>query len=219
MRSILEDEVQLGRREATAPQIELQHINLKLWLKDSESVDLDPIIPIFHSWIQKRPFDELLLDVADYRHVPDGPGVVLIGHEADYSVDQTDGRLGVKYNRKALVEGSNQDRLAQAAQSALVAARRLEEDAALEGKLRFSGRDIEVWINDRFLAPNRAETRKAVEPEFRTFFDRLFVGQEYSLSFSTDPTKDSRRLFGASVSSQKAFSISELLENLNWQAR
>ena len=32
---------------------------------------------------------------------PAGPGVMLIGHQADYSVDNTDDRLGVRYNRKA----------------------------------------------------------------------------------------------------------------------
>src|SRR5260370_24044056 len=84
--------------------INLQHINVKLVLKDSDSLDhgrdLDPVIPVFHSWIQQQAFDELLLDVADYRHVEGGPGILLIGHEADYSLDNTDNRLGVRYNRK-----------------------------------------------------------------------------------------------------------------------
>src|SRR5438309_7406771 len=123
MRSILEEQ----------PAVELQHINVKLLLHDNG--DLDPVIPVFHSWIQKQIFDELLLDVADYRHVKDGPGVILIGHEADYSIDQTDGRLGIRYNRKAALSGSNQDRLEQAVRSALSAIQHLESDPRLEGKL------------------------------------------------------------------------------------
>ena len=79
----------------------LQHVNVKLLIEDSGEVDLEPLIPIFHRWIQDRARPELLLDIADYRHVPDGPGVVLIGHDANYSVDNTDNRLGVRYNRKA----------------------------------------------------------------------------------------------------------------------
>ena len=43
--------------------------------------------------------------MADYRHVPEGPGVMLIGHQANYSVDNTDNRLGVRYNRKEPLEG------------------------------------------------------------------------------------------------------------------
>jgi hypothetical protein len=214
MRSILEDEALVENRERQSQHVELQHINLKLLLKVSVKLDLDPIIPIFHSWIQNQVFDELLLDVADYRHVPNGPGVVLIGHEADYSIDNTDGRLGVRYNRKVLVDGSNQDRLEQATRAVLHAAKRLEEDASLQQELRFNGRDIELSINDRLLAPNCEDTRKAIEPDFRMFFGRLFVGDQYSLSYSSDATKDSRRLFGASVSSGKAFSLTELLENL-----
>lgn len=216
MRSILEDEAVVDNREAQSQHVELQHINLKLLLKVSGDVDLDPVIPIFHGWIQNQVFDELLLDVADYRHVPNGPGIVLIGHEADYSIDNdnTDGRLGVRYNRKAVVDGSNQDRLEQAARAMLHAARRLAEDATLQQTLRFNGHDIELSINDRLLAPNSEDTRKAIEPDFRTFFDRLFRGNEYSLSYSSGPTNDSRRLFGAFVSSQKAFSVTELLGNL-----
>ena len=60
---------------------------MKLFLADAASLDLEPLIPIFHSWITGGAFNEMLLDVADYRHVPSGPGVVVIGHEADYSVD------------------------------------------------------------------------------------------------------------------------------------
>src|SRR5947209_3852895 len=140
MRSILEDEAPVENREPQSRHVELQHINLKLLLKVSGGVDLDldPILPIFHGWIQNQVFDELLLDVADYRHVPNGPGVVLIGHEADYSIDNTDGRLGVRYNRKALVNGSNQDRLEQATRAVLLAVKLLEEDASLQQKLRFN---------------------------------------------------------------------------------
>ena len=203
-------------REPQSRHVELQHINLKLLLKVSADLDLDldPIIPIFHGWIQNQVFDELLLDVADYRHVPNGPGVVLIGHEADYSIDNTDGELGVRYNRKAPVNGSNQHRLEQAGRAVLHAAKRLEEDASLQQKLRFNGHHIELSINDRLLAPNSEDIRKAIEPDFRMFFGRLFGGDQYSLSYSSDPTKDSRRLFGAFVNSQKAFSVTELLENL-----
>src|SRR5919198_4013028 len=105
--------------------IELQHINVKLFVNDPEKVDVQAVVPLFHRWIQGQIFDELLLDVADYSHVPDGPGVVLIGHEADYALDNTEGRLGVRYNRKASLPGCNRDRLIQATRAALNAFQRL----------------------------------------------------------------------------------------------
>jgi hypothetical protein len=190
--------------------VELQHINVKLLLSNAEDLDLDRVIPIFHSWIQGQLTDELLLDVADYRHVYGGPGIVLIGHEADYSLDNTDNRLGVRYNRKTVLQGSNEERLAQAADAALSACQRLQEDKRLERKLHFNGQGIEIVINDRLLAPNREETREALSPDLQAFSYRLFGGSKYSLSYGTDP----RRLLTIFLNASRPFAIEELLENL-----
>src|SRR5258707_15784535 len=161
-------------------QMELQHLNGKRLVRNPEEVDLEPLIPVFHGWIQDQVGEGLLLDIADYRHVDAGPGVVLIGHEGNYSVDNTDNRLGVRYNRKAALDGSNQDRLKQAARAALIACQRLEADSRLGGRLRFNGQEIEIFVNDRLLAPNCEATREAAGPDFQTFFQRLFRGREYS---------------------------------------
>src|SRR5207249_11305408 len=127
MRSILEEEV----------AVELQHVNVKLLLESPEDLNLDEVITVFHSWIQDQVCEGLLLDVTDYRHVHHGPGVVLIGHEADYCIDNTDGRLGIRYNRKARLDGSNRDRLAQGVRAVLAAAERLQQDIRLNGKCNF----------------------------------------------------------------------------------
>src|ERR1700741_2852788 len=123
--------------------MQLQHVNVKLLNKSQEEVSLEPLIPVFHSWIQGQVLEELLLDVADYRHVPGGPGVVLIGHQANYSVDDTDDRLGVRYNRKAEVDGGNHKALRQAMRANLIACQRLEAEPSLERKLQFNGQEIE----------------------------------------------------------------------------
>jgi hypothetical protein len=199
LRAILEEET----------AIELQHINIKLYLKN-EDVDLGTVIPIFHSWIQDQPFNELLIDVADYRHVHHGPGLMLIGHQADYSLDQTDGILGLLYNRKAPVAGTNLERLTQATLATLVAAQKLEADTRLNGRLRFNGYDLQMVVNDRLLAPNNESTRQAVEPDIQTFAINLFGHSGYSLSFNTDP----RRLLSATVHASRQFSVGELLKAL-----
>jgi hypothetical protein len=190
--------------------VDLQHVNVKLLLDHSADADLELLIPIFHSWIQAEAFDELLLDIADYRHVPAGPGVVLIGHEADYSVDNANDRLGLRYNRKAVLDGSNQDRLTQAARAALRACQRLVAEPRLQGKCHFNGHEMELFINDRLVAPNRAETRDATKQDFQIFFEKLFRGSEFTLAYESDP----RRLFGVSAKAAKSFSVSDLLANL-----
>src|SRR5882757_1808014 len=189
---------------------QLQHINVKLLVKNPVEVDLEPLIPVFHDWIQDPLPGELLLDIADYRHVPAGPGVVLIGHEGDYSVDNTDNRLGVRYNRKAALDGSNQDRLKQAARAALIACQRLEADSRLGGRLRFNGQEIEIFVNDRLLAPNCDATREAFNSDFQIFFQNLFRGREYSMSYGSDP----RKLFTVSVKAVQPFPLADLLEKL-----
>src|SRR5437762_2103927 len=134
MRAVLEEDT----------AIEVQHINVKLLLDNPEDLDLDAVVNVFHSWIQDQVGEEQLVDVADYRHVHHGPGVVLIGHEADYSIDNTDGRLGLRYNRKAAVAGSNQDRLIQSARAALLAAKCLQQDTSVNGNRNFNGSKIEL---------------------------------------------------------------------------
>ena len=200
MRSILEEEV----------AVELQHVNVKLLLENPAELNLDAVIPVFHSWIQGQVCEELLLDVTDYRHVHHGPGVVLIGHEADYSIDNTDGRLGIRYNRKAPLDGSNQDRLAQGVRAALAAAERLQQDIRLKGRLNFNGRAVEIFINDRLLAPNEPETRHALESEFESFTRDLFGGVKHTMTFESDQ----RRLFGATIKAEQPVNVVDFLENL-----
>ena len=69
----------------------LQHINIKFYLENPETVDLAEYSTVFNSWIQQKRLEGLLIDVADYLHVHHGPGIMLIGHEADYSLDNRAG--------------------------------------------------------------------------------------------------------------------------------
>jgi hypothetical protein len=191
--------------------MELQHVNVKLLLKNNGEIDLEPLIPVFHAWIQEQGWDELLLDVADYRHVYAGPGVILIGHEANYSVDNSGNRPGVRYNRKAALEGSNQDRLKQATAAALKACRRFESEPRLNSKILFNGQEIEISINDRLLAPNNPETRAGIQQDLASLLQELFAGGGYALSYENSP----RNLFSVSVKSSATFSVDELLQNLS----
>lgn len=190
---------------------EFQHINVKLFVQNPGDIDLDPLIPVFQTWIQDQGHGELLLDIADYRHVEAGPGVILIGHEGNYSVDNANNRLGVRYNRKAPLAGNNQDRLVQATRAALTACRRLEAEPLLGGKLRFNGHEMQIFINDRLLAPNNDETREAVREDFQSFFEKLFRAGEYSISYN----HNSRELFAVFVKTTQPSTVTELLERLS----
>jgi hypothetical protein len=189
--------------------MELQHVNVKVSVQSPGGLGLEGFIPVFHGWIQDQVLEELLIDVADYAHVINGPGVVLIGHPADYSIDNTGGRLGLRYNRKAPLSGSNFDRFKQASRAALNACQRLEENPQLKG-LRFNAGEIELLVNDRALAPNTPETRAACEPELREFFQWLYQ----PIGFALELEKDPRQRFGARAKAIGAVQLKPLLERL-----
>jgi hypothetical protein len=164
----------------------VQHVNVKIFAV-GPAIELDGAIPVFHRWIQDRVCEELLIDVADYRHVPAGPGVLLVGHEANYSLDLSFSRLGLLYNRKVRDEGSAQDNLVRSFRAALAACERLEQEPEFQGRLKFNAGDCEVILNDRLLAPNTEATWQALKPEFEKFFDSLYGGVSYTFESSKDP--------------------------------
>ena len=191
--------------------MEIQHVNLKLRLEHSGVVDLEPLIPIFHDWVREQSCEETLVDVADYRHVPAGPGILLVGHEADTSLDWSDDRLGVRYNRKARLGGANRDRFRQALHAVLTTCRKLEEDGRLEGKLGFESRAFELGVNDRLLAPNNQETYASLSPEIACFCDGLFGRNNYSATHQPDP----RRRFSVLVQTPLPMDRARLLAALS----
>jgi hypothetical protein len=124
---------------------------------------LEDFIPVFHGWIQRKAVDGLLVDVADYSHLPNSPGVVLVGHEADRAMDLVEGPLGLLYLRKR--PGAS---MKDAWRATLDSCAKLEDD--LKGRLSFTLEDALFIANDRLAAPNDEAGWKAVEPELRALF-------------------------------------------------
>jgi len=189
--------------------MELQHINLKFYIENPESLDLEKFHGVFNSWIQRSLTDDLLVDIAEYLHVHNGPGIMLIGHNANYSFDNTAGRLGLLYNRKELVEGTNRQKLAQAAHAALSAMRILEK----ENRVHFIGNEVQLIVNDRLVAPNTAETFAELKADLDAFFGTLFKGSNVTLVHSS--LSEPRARFTIDVRSASAFDIQSLLDNIS----
>lgn len=121
------------------------------------------LIPVFHRWIREDAVPGLLIDVADYSHLPQSPGVVLVGREADYALDATEGPVGLLLLRKTEQDGPAEERFAAVLKSALDAAEKLEKDPELAGKLRFRKNAALFVANDRLLAPNDDAAFKALQ--------------------------------------------------------
>lgn len=139
-------------------------VAVKLYLDDPGGIAPEAAIPIFHDWIRRGAVPGLLVDVADYSHVKDGPGVILVGHEADYALDLGEGRPGVLCRWKRGDEETAADRLAAALHGALQAAEAFESDPVFETAPHFGRAEALVSVEDRLAAPNSPETLDALRP-------------------------------------------------------
>jgi hypothetical protein len=176
--------------------MDIQHFRVKLFATPVSHPHLGAAIPIFHRWIQEKRVPETMIDVSDYEHVPEGPGVILVCHEAIYGLDQEKGKLGLLYNRRTALNGSVEDRLRQAVNAVESAATLLENEPEFAGTLHFDRQQWEVLVNDRALAPNNEATWKSLSPAIQTVFDLIIGAGRYSLQHHADP----RELFRVTVS-------------------
>jgi len=166
----------------------MEHVNIKIFATaDSSPVAFAEAIPVFHRWIQSRDLPELVIDVADYSHVPAGPGVLLIGHEANYALDNAGNRPGFLYSRKVADGASASDSLQRAYDSALTGSRRMEAEPEFQGKLKFNPKELEITLNDRLLYPNTEAGWKSVETALTAFLDGLYGARAYRVIRPSDP--------------------------------
>ena len=189
--------------------MDLQRIEIKFYLEDESSISAEDAFRVFNAWIPETS-GETLVDVADYSHVPDGPGTLLVGHEQNYALDRTDRRFGLYCSRKREVDGEIEDRLRSVLVTALQACRRLERESEFAGKLRFRGDELLLTVNDRLNAPNTEETAAVLEPHFRSVLGSMYTGAEVSIARDPDPGQR----FNLRVKVAGDFDVDTLLENV-----
>jgi hypothetical protein len=163
-------------------------IGAKLYARNPEVVEAAAYVPLFHGWIQQRGLDGVPIDVADYAHVPDGPGVMLIGHEADRAIDFGEGRPGVVYQRKRDLGGTLEERFALTLEAVDRTAADIEADPAAGGVV-FDRDEILVRINDRLAAPNDDDTLAAIRPALEAAIASVRPGRAARVTRVADDPK------------------------------
>jgi hypothetical protein len=191
-------------------EMQARKVQFKLFVESPGEVDIDSIVPVFHRWIREKAFDELLIDVTDYAHVPNGPALLLVGHGSDYAMDFAEGRPGLLYSRKREAPEDARACVLDALRRALSAARKLEEETSLPKPLRFRGDELLFRLNDRLLAPNTAETFSSVEPLLRDVLGKLYLG----VAFSLERIGTSRELFSVKATAPGAPGVGALLQRI-----
>jgi rhodanese-related sulfurtransferase len=152
-----------------------QRLVVKFPLADARPVEFGRVLALFHRFIQTRALEGLLIDVADYSHVPDGPGVMLIGHDVDYGIDLTEGQPGLRAVRKRCAGLELREGLRDALRKALIAIRAIEADGSTG--LAFSTGALVVQLLDRLHFPNddagHARAAAALEPLLAEVFGEV----------------------------------------------
>lgn len=147
---------------------------VKFFLDSQTPVDLSIFSNVFQRWIQQKALEGQLVDVADYRHVHNGPGILLIGHDSDYTIETRDGRLGLLYTRKRQVDADLASQLRASVRLALTACRLLEAEAAFQPRLKFRADEIEFRFADRLQLPNKPESFELVRDDLRAVLEDLY---------------------------------------------
>src|SRR5690242_9151819 len=139
--------------------MELYKLGIKFFASNGR-IDLTEFIPVFHEWIQKQIMEgHLLIDVHNYSHIHEGPGILLVAHEGNFSIDFTEGRMGFVYYRKQPFKT-----VADVVRPAAKGCRLLEEDPRMRGRLKFSTDEVVIFANDRLTAPNSGEIFSQLQP-------------------------------------------------------
>jgi len=167
--------------------MDLHKFCVKFFAEYPSAVRLDAFIPVYHRWIQKQAVEGMLVDVADYGHLPQGPGVMLIAHEADYGMDSSEGPLGMLYTRKTSSGGRLSDRIAGGFRAALGACVKLENEPEFQGKLKFKAGGAVFIANDRLNAPNSEEIFQALRSDLAAALAKVYPSAVELRRISTDP--------------------------------
>ena len=186
----------------------LQYINWKLHLNNPAEAEPDEFFKVFNGWIPDS--SEIFIDVADYKHVQDGPVTLLVGHFVNYSLDHTGRRLGLLSDYKQPMEGGNEDKLRSTLIGLLRVAKRLEEETGFTHRPKFNVGDMHFIVNSRALAPNTAETFAAVKPDLIKVLEKAFGAGNFTLDHSIDP----RQRFMVKVTTKNESALHDVLKRL-----
>lgn len=185
-----------------------EKLQIKFFAKPNPAFDVEAIVPVFHRFIREHAFDELMIDVADYKHVKNGPGIALVGDANDYFLDEGEGRAGLLFSRKRHGAGP-EGRLREGLARALKACSLLEAAPELGGKLTFATDEILIRLPDRLNAPNDDQTFAEVQSEVAAQLEKL-----YGAGSSIERGPAAPEALSLRVKAKSAPSLADLLSKL-----
>ena len=184
------------------PEPGLQKINIKLFLDAPTGFDSDFLLEVFGRW--RLETGEEIVDLADYAHVDDGPGCLLISHRWHFGIDFSGGKSGLYYSTRKGLSGGAYERFLQAFAGLIQKSRRLLAEKELPRSVKPRCGELEIVLNDRIIAPNTDPVDAELRPALEKVLEKLYGRGGSRIEREKDP---SRRL-GYSIHSPSAGSMS-----------
>lgn len=167
----------------------LQKLDLKLYLAVEPGLGRDEVsdrlIAVFGRW--RHDEGEDVVDLQDYAHVPNGPGIVLVSKRWVLSIDWTDNQPGVLLSTRRRLEGTMSERFAQATRLLFEKATRLMKEEELKDIVRPRCGELSIAVNDRLLFPNSDAADGELRPEVLALVERLYPGAHCEIERVSDP--------------------------------
>jgi hypothetical protein len=173
--------------------MELQKVSLKILSDAPVTLNLDPFLQIFGRW---RVQD--WVDLADYAHMTRGPGIVLIGHRANFSFDLGTSAPGILYLSKKDLEGTAADRLRTVFRDCFALTERLLAEPEFPAQVHLRTGSLELAFNDRLETPHTEATDRALRPAVGAILDQIYGAGSYRLTAEPDPS----RRYGFTIEAQ-----------------
>ena len=187
---------------------DLQRIHIKILTNAPASLKLEPFIEIFGRWRGEKSQPAEWVDLADYAHVPRGPGIVLVGQRANFAFDMAEPAPGILYAAKKGLTGSHLVRVTVAMKSCLELTKRLITEPEFPDGVALRTDSVELRFADRLATPNTPETDEELRPVVRQAMDKLFGANGYELAVQGDLNET----YGFSIRAKKAEPLDALLK-------
>ena len=142
------------------------------------NIDLESFIPVFHEWIQENKIsNHILIDVADYKHISDGPGIMLIAHEGNFSIDLENGEVGLQYIRKQPLKKDVINNIYEIKSILNQACGLLTDNDMLREKISFNNQ-YRIIANDRYYFPNNKQSQE----KFLQYSEKVFKNADFKVT-------------------------------------
>ena len=166
--------------------MDLQKFGIKLFFQPNGSYPSRDFIPELHRWIQNDSIPQhMLIDVVDYSHIPDGPGIMLIAHEGQFSFDLENNQPGVFYLRKTKLNGNFDERIHSVLNTAVHSAGLIQKNE-FGKEVQFLNKSFRFIANDRRLAENNKENQELYSDAFEGYLNKNYPSSKWELENFTE---------------------------------